>query len=59
MRKERGADPEHNDWIWVEYTRESEDAPFAESAGGAVCWGCHIGAAETDYIWIATLGLSR
>ncbi len=59
MRKMQGADPAHNDWVFVEYTRDSAYARFGETASGAVCWSCHIGAAETDYVWIAKLGLTR
>jgi Cytochrome P460 len=53
MRKERGADPAHNDWLFVEYTRESKSERFSEVASGAVCYGCHVGAEETDYVWTA------
>jgi ABC-type transport system substrate-binding protein len=59
MRKRAGFDPEHNDWQFVEYTRESADARFELTARGTVCWSCHVGAAETDYVWIETLGLAR
>ena len=51
MRKERGADPEHNDWVFVEYTREAAEARFGEQAAGAVCWSCHIGALDRDYVF--------
>jgi Cytochrome P460 len=51
MRKQRGADPEHNDWIFVEYMRESANAAFAEQAAGAVCWSCHVGARDLDYVF--------
>ena len=51
MRKERGADPAHNDWLFVEYTREKKSEPFAELASGAVCYSCHVGAETTDYVW--------
>lgn len=53
MRKQRGADPEHNDWVFVEYTRESRSEPFSELARGTVCWSCHVGAAESDYVFTA------
>jgi hypothetical protein len=59
MRKERGLDQAHNDWRFVEYTRDSAGARFAQTASGSVCWSCHIGAQETDYVWIYTLGLGR
>ena len=51
MRKERGADPAHNDWLFIEYTREKKNAPFEELASGAVCYSCHVGAEATDYVW--------
>jgi Cytochrome P460 len=53
MRKERGVDPEHNDWIFVEYTREAANKPFSELARGTVCWSCHVGAADSDYVFTA------
>ena len=51
MRKRAGADPEHNDWVFVEYTRDARSERFAEIARGAVCWGCHIGALDNDYVF--------
>jgi hypothetical protein len=54
MRKQRGADPEHNDWVFVEFTREAANARFGFQAEGAVCYGCHVGAQDTDYVF--TLG---
>jgi hypothetical protein len=57
MRKRPGADPAHNDWVFVEWTREAPDERFSEAASGAVCWSCHAGAAERDYVWISQLGL--
>jgi hypothetical protein len=53
MRKQRGADPAHNDWLFVEYTRDGRKEEFAELASGAVCYGCHVGAEETDYVFTA------
>jgi hypothetical protein len=54
MRKQRGADPAHNDWVFVEYTREAANPRFGLQAEGAVCYGCHVGAADRDYVF--TLG---
>ncbi|MGH3030005.1 MAG: cytochrome P460 family protein [Gaiellaceae bacterium] len=54
MRKQRGADPAHNDWVFVEYTREAANARFGLQAEGAVCYGCHVGAQDRDYVF--TLG---
>lgn len=56
MRKEAGADPEHGDWVFVEYTRSAPDEPFDVRARDAVCWSCHAGAAETDWVWVHTTG---
>lgn len=53
MRKQKGADPEHNDWVFVEYTREAGNEAFSELARGTVCWSCHVGAAESDYVFTA------
>lgn len=58
MRKERGSDPAHNDWRFVEYTRDAPRARFTLTASESVCWSCHVGAEETDYLWIYTLGLA-
>jgi hypothetical protein len=55
MRKVAGADPLHNDWEFVEYTRQSIDEPFEIIARDAVCWTCHQGAAGTDYVFSAPL----
>jgi Cytochrome P460 len=51
MRKQAGADPEHNDWVFVEYTRDAPGARFQEIASDAVCWSCHMGAADLDYVF--------
>jgi Cytochrome P460 len=51
MRKERGVDPAHNDWRFVEYTREARSEKFQEIASGAVCWSCHVGALDNDYVF--------
>jgi hypothetical protein len=50
MRKRAGADPAHNDWVFVEYTREAPDARFQEIGSGSVCWSCHMGA-DLDYVF--------
>ena len=51
MRKRPGADPAHNDWVFVEYTRDARDARFQEIASGSVCWSCHMGAQDLDYVF--------
>jgi hypothetical protein len=56
MRKEAGADPDHGDWVFVEYTRSAPDAAFSVQARDAVCWNCHVGAEQTDWVWVHTTG---
>jgi len=51
MRKVKGADPKHNDWVWIEYSRSSASDRFSVLAKGAICWGCHQGVAQRDYVW--------
>lgn len=51
MRKEKGVQPDHNDWIWVEYTRSGPDEDFRELASGAVCYSCHVQAKDADYVF--------
>lgn len=51
MRKEPGADPEHADWVFVEWTRDEPDDAFEEQARDAVCWSCHMDAADRDYVF--------
>jgi hypothetical protein len=59
MRRVAGVDPAHGDWEFVEYARESADAPFTVLARDAVCWSCHAGAADADWVWTLELGLDR
>jgi hypothetical protein len=51
MRKRPGADPAHGNWVFVEYTRDGRGERFQEIASGSVCWSCHMGALETDYVF--------
>jgi hypothetical protein len=51
MRKEAGANPEHNDWVFVEWSRDAADAEFTELASGGICTSCHVGARDTDYVF--------
>lgn len=51
MQKTKGVDPAHNDWVFEEYTRNAADAEFNKIADGAVCWNCHSGVADTDYVF--------
>jgi hypothetical protein len=51
MRKIRGANPAHNDWVMVEYTRASRRARYAKVASGSVCTSCHVQAKRRDYVF--------
>jgi hypothetical protein len=51
MRKIRGVDPQDGDWKYVEYTRSSAGARFTEIARDASCWGCHVLARKTDWVF--------
>ncbi len=53
MRKKVGVDPDHNDWEFIEYTRNAPDADFAVIAKDGVCWGCHVQVQDIDYIFTA------
>lgn len=59
MRKIAGVDPAHGDWDFIEYARESADRPFTVLAEDGVCWGCHAGAADADWVWTRQLGLDE
>lgn len=51
MRKKAGVDPEHNDWEFIEYTRNAPDAEFTFVAKDGVCWGCHARVEDIDYVF--------
>jgi hypothetical protein len=51
MRKRMGADPANNDWVFVEYARDTADARFEEIASGSVCTSCHVSARDLDYVF--------
>lgn len=51
MRKKEGSDPDHNDWEFIEYTRNDPDEEFAVIASGRICWGCHVRVEDTDYVF--------
>lgn len=53
MRKVNGIDPEHGDWEFIEWSRSDPSSPYTVLAQDSVCWGCHAGAVETD--WVFTL----
>ena len=49
MRKTRAR--AHNGWLMIEWTRASASSRFRVLAQGAVCYGCHVGAKRTDYVF--------
>ena len=51
MRKVQGADPDHGDWVFEEFSRSSADAPYTLLASNESCWGCHAGATDTDWVF--------
>ena len=51
MRKLEGWNPEVNDWVFVEWSREAAGSPFTELASGGVCESCHAGVAGQDYVF--------
>lgn len=51
MRKVAGSDPDHNDWKFIEYTRNDPDAEFKVIAADGICWGCHARVEDIDYVF--------
>ncbi|MDE0635092.1 MAG: cytochrome P460 family protein [Candidatus Poribacteria bacterium] len=51
MRKKAGTDPDHNDWEFIEYTRNAPDADFKVIASGGICWNCHVRVEDIDYVF--------
>jgi len=51
MRKKAGVDPDHNDWEFIEYTRNAADTDFGVIAEGRICWGCHARVEDIDYVF--------
>ncbi len=51
MRKKAGVNPDHNDWEFIEYTRNAPDAEFGVIAKDGVCWGCHARVEDIDYVF--------
>ena len=41
----------HNGWLMIEWSRSSAGSRFSVLARGAVCYGCHVGAKRTDYVF--------
>jgi hypothetical protein len=51
MRKVRGANRRHNDWVMIEYGRQSRGGRFSAFASGAICTGCHVQVRGRDYVF--------
>jgi hypothetical protein len=51
MRKVRGANRRHNDWVMVEYGRSGSRGRYAALASGLVCTSCHIQVRRRDYVF--------
>ncbi len=51
MRKVRGANRRHNDWVMIEYGRPGPRGRFAAFASGAICTSCHVQARRRDYVF--------
>ncbi len=51
MRKVRGANRRHNDWVMIEYDRSSTRDRFSAFASGAICTGCHMQVRGRDYVF--------
>ena len=51
MRKVAGSDPDHNDWKFVEYTRNNPDDDFKLVFSGQICWNCHARVEDIDYVF--------
>jgi hypothetical protein len=51
MRKKAGVDPEHNDWEFIEYTRNAPDDEFNVIAKDGGCWVCHARVEDIDYVF--------
>ncbi|MDH3226597.1 MAG: cytochrome P460 family protein [Thermoleophilia bacterium] len=51
MRKIAGADPEHGDWQFTEFSRSAASEPYTVLARDSVCWTCHAGATDSDWVF--------
>lgn len=51
MRKVRGANRRHNDWVMIEYGRSSPKGRFAAFGSGSLCTNCHVQARRRDYVF--------
>ena len=53
MWKEAGSNPAAGDWRFEEFLRNAPDAAFRLAFEGAICIGCHSGAAATDFVFVS------
>ena len=53
MRKVAGVDPAHGDWEYIEWSRSSAGSEYTVLARDEVCWTCHAGAEQTDWVFTA------
>jgi hypothetical protein len=51
MRKVAGADPDHGDWQFIEFSRAAASEPYTVLAQDSVCWTCHAGATDSDWVF--------
>ena len=51
MWKEAGSNSAFGDWRFEEFIRNAPDAEFRLAFKGAICTGCHSGAAATDFVF--------
>lgn len=54
MRKVAGVDPDHGDWEFIEWSRPDPSSPYTVLAQDQVCWGCHMGAIDGDWVFTAS-----
>lgn len=54
MRKVAGVDPDHGDWEFIEWSRPDPGSPYTVLARDQVCWGCHMGAIDGDWVFTAS-----
>ncbi|WP_347274875.1 cytochrome P460 family protein [Candidatus Kuenenia sp.] len=52
MYKEKGFDPQGNDWYWVKYGHDGEVK--LEGRVG-LCIECHVGVADNDYVFTGSI----
>lgn len=52
MYKSADYDPEHNDWFW---TKRLADGTVEAAGRVAMCFGCHAGGADNDYLMTAPI----